>query len=103
MRLLCEIFVIGALIYLGWEKPFNEWLHSKPPAARPLVRVSPTPSSAWMRDPSRRTALDTPVPLNTPPVRTNFPQHSPSASGSWMWDTNHRSALDPPHKSSTPR
>jgi len=79
MRLLCEIFVIGALIYLGWEKPFSDWLHSKPetpkvaPATRPLARVAPTPSSAWMRDPNRQTALDTPA------AKPNYPQHSPSA------------------------
>ena len=24
MRLLCEIFVIGALLYFGWEKPFRD-------------------------------------------------------------------------------
>src|SRR3981081_1738961 len=101
MRLLCEIFVIGGLIYLGWERPFSEWLYS-PPAAKPFVRARPTPSAAWMRDPSRRTALDTPIPSDPPPARPNFPQHSPSAPGSWMWDPNHRSALDPPHKSATP-
>jgi hypothetical protein len=26
MRLLCEILVVGAVIYLGWEKPFKEWI-----------------------------------------------------------------------------
>jgi hypothetical protein len=25
MRTLAEIFVIGALIYFGWEKPFKDW------------------------------------------------------------------------------
>jgi hypothetical protein len=29
MRLLCEIFIIGGLIYLGWEKPFKEWIARK--------------------------------------------------------------------------
>ncbi len=28
MRLLAEIVVIGALIYLGWEKPFRDRLRS---------------------------------------------------------------------------
>jgi len=26
VRLLIEIIIIGALIYLGWEKPFKEWV-----------------------------------------------------------------------------
>jgi hypothetical protein len=26
MRLLAEIFIIGALIYLGWEQPFKQRL-----------------------------------------------------------------------------
>jgi hypothetical protein len=25
MRLLVEILVIGALIYLGWDTPFKQW------------------------------------------------------------------------------
>ena len=33
MRLLCEILVIGALIYLGWEKPLKEWISQIPGAA----------------------------------------------------------------------
>jgi hypothetical protein len=26
MRLLAEIFVLAALAYLGWEKPYRDWL-----------------------------------------------------------------------------
>jgi hypothetical protein len=25
MRLLLEIVIVGALIYLGWNRPFKEW------------------------------------------------------------------------------
>jgi hypothetical protein len=76
MRLLCEIFVIGGLIYLGWEKPFREWLPFN------VAEVS---------NPSRvnaRPIANSPV---QPPVRT-----TPAPSGSWMWDPNRKSALDRP-------
>jgi hypothetical protein len=100
MRLLGEIIVIGALVYVGWEKPFTQWIHGPPPAIppqpRPIVRASPTPSGAWMRDPNRRTSLD------SPSGPTNYPQHSQSAPGAWMWDPNHHSPLDAPRKAGTP-
>lgn len=78
MRLLGEIIVIGALIYIGWEIPFRDRLpatfsgvaNSKPNAAvtsQPInARAAPhstsTPSGAWMWDPNRKTALDRPTP-----------------------------------------
>ena len=78
MRLLCEIFIIGVLIYVGWEKPFREWLPgtgtAKPsvvtaapdaatprPELRPLVRAAATPSGDWMWDPAHRSTLDRPA------------------------------------------
>ncbi len=77
MRLLCEIFVIGALLYLGWQTPFREWLpgatkaqpavvattpgaEAPPPQLRPVVRAVATPSGDWMWDPSHRSPLDRP-------------------------------------------
>lgn len=101
MRLLVEIFLIGALIYLGWEIPFKDRLPNSVvrPAPRttvavPHVRVVPsTPGGQWMVDPNRQATLGTPTPSGT---------HT-SGSGSWMFDPNHRSALDPPrHKSPRP-
>jgi hypothetical protein len=51
MRTLAEIFVIGALIYFGWEKPFKESvdqvrskLTGKPTAVAPQ-EVAPTPAA----------------------------------------------------------
>jgi hypothetical protein len=112
MRLLIEIFVIGALIYIGWEKPFRDWLPNSQPAvtATPNARAAShpqprstssataasQPSGAWMNDPNRRTALDTPHPL------AGRPQPTASAAGSWMFDPNHRSPLDPPKKGGSP-
>jgi hypothetical protein len=107
MRLLIEIFVIGALLYVGWEKPFRDWLPANisgvakatpTPAVKlqPFARSTSTPSGAWMYDPNRRSVLD------TPNARTNSPQHSPSGNGAWMWDPNHRSPLDAPRKGASP-
>ena len=98
MRFLCEIFVIGGLLYLGWDKPFHERLpkgasdQSVPaaPTPPPAVVAIPAPSN-WIHDPNRRSALDTPQPQPAKP-----------SAGSWMWDSAHRSPLDPPRKSSTP-
>jgi len=32
MRLLCELVIIGAIVYAGWEKPFHERLPTNKPA-----------------------------------------------------------------------
>jgi hypothetical protein len=112
MRLLVEIFIIGALIYLGWETPFRDRLPAsmlgatktqsatQPP--RPFVRPKPTPSGAWMRDPNHQTVLDTPRPQSGFNAGAH-PRPTASVSGSWMWDSNHHSPLDAPrHASPTP-
>jgi hypothetical protein len=85
MRLLGEIIVIGALIYIGWAAPFRDYLpatisgvakstttQTAPPSqARPIARASSAstaatstsiPSGAWMWDPNRHSALDRPTP-----------------------------------------
>ena len=44
MRLLCEMLIVGALIYLGWEKPLKEWIGQIPGAsvfATSASRVQP--------------------------------------------------------------
>jgi hypothetical protein len=105
---LIEVFVIGALIYVGWEKPFRDWLPANisgvakatpTPAVQlqPFARSTSTPSGAWVTDPNRHS------PLDTPGAPANYPQRSPTGGGSWMWDPKHHSALDPPSHKSTPR
>src|SRR5438874_13767086 len=78
MRFLLEIIIIGALIYIGWEKPFTQWIHGPPPVVaprpRPIVQAAATPSGAWMRDPNRQSSLDTPAAnLIIPNIRSLLP------------------------------
>lgn len=102
-RLGVEVLLIGALIYLGWNKPYQEWAQqitgrswNNTTEQRPGIRqpvVSATPSGAWMRDPNHRTILDTPAPVTT--------GHA-ERQGSSVLDANHRTALDAPHRSGSP-
>jgi hypothetical protein len=99
MRLLCEIFVIGGLLYLGWDTSFHARLESATGSARHAAAAPATTTSAATGN----------VPLQpfvraTPARIVTAPQAQPAASvsGSWMFDPNHRSALDAPRKSSTP-
>ena len=88
MRLLCELIIVAALIYAGWDKPFHEWLPGSqpPPVARPVTVATPIPKApvtrqpAWMHDPNHGTALDTPHPAAAPA--------STAKTGSWMFDTS---------------
>ena len=113
VRFLCEIFVVTGLLYLGWEKPFKQWVDQVRGAVTPTVTSAPArlpqaigratapPSGAWARDPNHLTVLDTPAPGYNSGVAA--PRPGASVSGSWMWDPNHRSPLDPPaHKSPSP-
>jgi hypothetical protein len=56
VRFLIEIIIIGALIYLGWEKPFSEWVNQ----VRGISAVKQTESAA------QRTLAETPTPTPTP-------------------------------------
>lgn len=56
MRLLIEIIIIGALIYLGWEKPFKERMHQ--------LRVSPAVKQTMRA--AEKTLAETPTPTPTP-------------------------------------
>jgi hypothetical protein len=97
MRLLCEIFVIGGLLYLGWDIPFRDRLPSS--AGNAQMAAAPTNHTAIG---SSRVPLQPFVQASPAPALAR-PQPCASLSGSWMFDPNHRTALDaPPKKSSTP-
>jgi hypothetical protein len=112
MRLLIEIFIVAALISLAWEKPLRDRLPgfltgTKPETTKAAPRLqtnaSSTPSGAWMRDPNRRTVLDTPTPGHVlSGAEGSTTTHATSSPGSWMWDPNHRSPLDAPKRNPTP-
>jgi hypothetical protein len=103
MRLLCEIAIFSALIYLAWDKPFHDWLpNSNPPVAvatPPLVQPTPTPmpSPAGTNDAARRTLLDRTTPTPLPAKLSPTPKPT-----SWLFDPGHRSPLDPPKASPNP-
>src|SRR5579871_6451985 len=91
MRLACELLIIAGLIYLGWDKPFHEWMpgsqsQSPPPVTvtAPVPKAPVTSQPGWMHDPNHRTPLDTPHPAAAP---------ASTASGSWLFDKNHHSPL----------
>src|SRR2546421_535712 len=98
MRLLCEIFVIGGLLYLGWDRPFRARLESRPGSAQTTAvpAINTAASSAGV-------PLQPFVQASPAPVVARA-QPRASVPGSWMFDPNHRTALDAPKpkKSSTP-
>jgi hypothetical protein len=94
MRVLAEIFVVGVLIYFGWETPFKDWaddarsrLTGKPTAVAPQ-EVVPTPAAPTPR----------PRPRIVPGIQ-GLP--TPTPHGSWMWNATHRGVLDRPTPSPT--
>ncbi len=86
MRLLVEILVVGALIYLGWEQPFKERANQ--------VRAAVTSKQAAVAQPESTAApaapTPTPIPQPRPMIRATPPP------GAWRTDPNHRSVLDRP-------
>jgi hypothetical protein len=88
MRLLVEILVVGALIYLGWEKPFKDW----------------TDDARWRLTGKRAEVAPTrPAPTPAPRVVPGIQGLSaPTPHGAWRLDPNHRSPLDPPPRSASP-
>ncbi|HEY4282168.1 MAG TPA: hypothetical protein VGM62_03820 [Chthoniobacterales bacterium] len=104
VRLGILIGLIAGLLYIGWDKPYQEWVQQitgrsrndatqQPPAIRQPT-VSTTPSGGWVHDPNHHTVLDKPA------MAHSAPQPVPSGSGSWLFD--HRSSLDAPKSATTP-
>src|SRR5437773_9226634 len=101
MRPLVQIVVIGGLIYLGWEKPFKQWVDemrakvTSKQATPASQQTAPTGGGAWMSTPDHPGALDRPAGSA---IATAPSPAAPATSrpGAWMWDSNHRSTLDRP-------
>jgi hypothetical protein len=90
MRTLTELFVIGALIYLGWEQSFKERVDQ--------VRAKVTGKQTEAASQQIVAMTPTPAPRIVPGIiREPTPQH-----GAWRLDPRHRSPLDPPQQSPSP-
>jgi hypothetical protein len=82
MRLLLEILIIGALIYLGWEKPFRDRL---PASISGVAKSKPNATAASQSQLTARASSASTAAKSTA-----------TSSGAWMWDPSHHSALDRP-------
>jgi hypothetical protein len=58
MRLLLEIVIVGALIYLGWNTPFKEWANQGGSMASSKIHVP-----AW----EDNSSVQKPTPSKTRP------------------------------------
>ncbi len=64
MRLFLEVITVGALLLIGWEKPFRHWIVAPPPTVTPAPEATTAPHSSapaaknWMWDRERTTPLD---------------------------------------------
>jgi hypothetical protein len=83
MRLLLEIAIVAALIYIGWATPFRDYL----PASISGIAKS---SKADAASRPNATAVSQRINASAAPHSTATP------SGVWMWDASHHSALDRP-------
>jgi hypothetical protein len=88
MRLLLEILIIGALVYLGWETPFRDRF--------------PASTSGVAKSKSNATGTSQPINASAAPHQPTA-RSTPTPSGAWMWDPSHRSALDRPTPKQTRR
>jgi len=70
MRLLIEIVIVAALIYLGWNRPFKEWA-----AQGSAMATSRIHAPAWEDHSS------TP----TPPAAKRNPRWSDAHLSKWEW------------------
>ncbi len=88
MRLLFEILIIGAVIYLAWDMPLKQRVDQLRAA---LTSKQAAPGS------QEATSTPTSIPLLRPIIRATPPP------GAWMWDSKHHGTLDRPSPSPTIR
>jgi type II secretory pathway component PulM len=99
MRTLTELFVIGALIYLGWEQSFKERVDQvRERVDQVRAKVTGKQTQAAPQEIVAMTPTPPPAPRIVPGIiREPTPQH-----GAWRLDPRHRSPLDPPQASPSP-
>jgi hypothetical protein len=89
MRLFCELFLVAALIWLGWTKSFHDRIDQirgiEPAAAAQQTQVRQTTAATTTTAPRQPF-----IPRYAPPRPSSTP------SGDWMWDPAHRNSLDKP-------
>ena len=88
MRLFCELFLVAALIWLGWTKSFHDRIDQ-------IRGVEPTPAA----QPTQVRQTTAAATTATAPRQPFIPRYAPARpsstpSGDWMWDPAHRNPLD---------
>jgi hypothetical protein len=91
MRTLAEIFIVGVLIYFGWETPLK------------TGRMTPSPDLAEPTTVIPQVSSSRPTPIPHPRIVPGIQGlETPTPHGAWRLDPNHRSPLDPPRNSPSP-
>jgi hypothetical protein len=97
VRLFCELFLVAALIWLGWTKSFHDRIDQ-------MRGIQPAPPVADHQTQVRQAiaasdnSVATPAPAPRQPFNPRYvPARPPSTpSGDWMWDPAHKNPLDRP-------
>src|SRR5690242_6546759 len=96
MRLVCELFFLAVVVWLGWSTSFQDRFDH-------IRGVERTPPAAAAHQAQLRQALADGSVATPPPAapRQPFvPRSAPArpaatiSNGDWMWDSAHRSSLD---------
>ena len=98
MRLLCELFLLAVVVWLGWSTSFHDRIDQMrgiQPAPALQQRAREITAAAGTAGQTTTTAATTPTVPRQPflPARAR-PASTPS--GDWMWDPSHRNTLDRP-------
>jgi hypothetical protein len=94
MRTLTVLFIIAALIYFGWDKPFKTWVDD-------ALRMLPGKQTTEVAPQNVVPAQPTPPPA--PRIIPGIVRQPTPQYGAWMWNATHRGVLDSPTPSPTGR